>query len=176
MAKKGYAKRYAQAAFEIALEKKEPDKWQSDLEKIASLAEDETVAAWLENPKVNFDVKAKLLGEQLGEVGPLALNLTYILIIRGRLSMARDIADEFKRLLNSYHGIEEAEVITAVPLDDKDEQHLAEQLAGIVGKQVLIKPRVDPGIVGGVVARIGDQLLDASTASRLQALKRELAK
>ncbi len=176
MARRGYAKRYGQAVFEIALEKKELDRWQSDLQKIASLTEDAAVAAWLENPKVHLDLKLKLLPEQLGDISPLALNLAYLLVARGRLSMASGIADEYQRLLDSYRGVEQAEVITAVPLNEEEKKRLAERLGDIIGKKVELKTKVEPGVIGGVVARIGDKLLDASTSTKLLALKQELAR
>jgi len=174
MARRGYAKRYAQAIFEIALERNELDRWQSDLGKIARLGEDATVTAWLENPKLHFDIKTRLLSEQLGDINPLALNLACLLVARGRLSLAGDIAEEYQRLLDSYRGIEQAEVTTAIPLEDKDKQSLAQRLGAVVGKKVVLKLKVDPSLIGGIVARIGDKLLDGSTSSKLLALKREL--
>jgi F-type H+-transporting ATPase subunit delta len=174
MARRDYAKRYSQAIFEIALERKELDKWQADLSKIASLGDDATIVAWFESPKFPFDAKAKLLSERLGDINPLALNLAYLLIARGRLSMAGDIADEYQRLLDSYNGIERAEVTTAVPLDDEDETRLAERLSAVIGKKVVLKPQVDSSLLGGFIARIGYRLLDGSTSSRLAALKRTL--
>ncbi len=89
--------------------------------------------------------------------------------------MLGDIADEYQRLLDSYRGIEEAEVTTAIPLDDEDKLRLGERLGAIVGKKVVIKPEVDSSLIGGIVARIGGKLLDGSTRSRLEALKRELS-
>lgn len=175
MARRIYAKRYSQAVFEIALETKELDRWQSDLTKIASLSKDATLIAWLESPKFHFDDKARLLREQLGDVSPLALNLIYLLITRGGLSMVSDIANEYQRLLDSHRGIEQAEVTTAVPLDDEDKLKLEEHLSAVVGKKVVLKPEVDPSVLGGIVAKIGDKLLDGSTRSKLVALKRELA-
>ena len=175
MARRIYAKRYSQAVFEIALETKELDRWQSDLEMIASLSEDATLIAWLESPKFHFDDKARLLREQLGDVSPLALNLIYLLITRGGLSMVSDIANEYQRLLDSHRGIEQAEVTTAVPLDDEDKLKLEEHLSAVVGKKVVLKLEVDPSVLGGIVAKIGDKLLDGSTRSKLVALKRELA-
>ncbi len=70
MAKVAYAKRYAQAVFEIALDKQELDRWQSDLRRIASLGEDTAFTTLLENPKLRFDDKARLLSEQLGDIIP----------------------------------------------------------------------------------------------------------
>ncbi|MFC1974487.1 ATP synthase F1 subunit delta [Chloroflexota bacterium] len=175
MARRVYPKRYAQAVFNIALERKELDRWQADLRKIASLCEDAVFMSWLESPKFHFDDKAKLVSERLGEVNPLALNLVYLLITRGRLSMVGDIVDEYQRLLDSYRGIEHGEVITAVPLDDKDKLRIEEHLSAIVGKKVVLKPEVDSDLVSGVIVRIGGKLLDGSTRSQLEALRRELA-
>ena len=176
MARRFYAKRYAQAVFEIALGRKELDRWQSDLRTIASLGEDATLIAWLENPKFRFDDKVGLLSEQFGDLNPLTLNLVYLLAARGRLSMIGDIADEYQRLLDSYRGIEQAEVITAVPLDDEDRLRLGECLGAVVGKKVVVKPEVDSSLIGGFIARIGGKLLDGSTRSKLEALKRELVR
>jgi len=175
MARGVYAKRYAQAVFEIALERDELDKWQSDLRKIARLGEDATLIAFLESPRFHFDDKFRLLSEKLGDINPLALNLVYLLVARGRLSMLADIADGYQRLLDSYRGIEQAEVTTAIPLDDEDRLKLAEQLGAVVGKKVVVKSEVDSSLIGGVIARIGGKLLDGSTRSKLTALKKELS-
>jgi len=176
MAARGFAKRYSQAVFEIAREREELDRWQSDLEKIARLSEDATLRAWLENPRVPFDLKAKSLSEQPGDLSPLAVNLACLLVAKGRLDMAADISGEYQRLLNSYRGIEEAELTTAITLNDEDQADLAERLGAIVGKKVVLKTKVDPGLIGGFAARIGDRLLDASTRSRLDTLEKELAR
>jgi len=175
VARNVYAKRFSQAAFKIALETKELDRWQSDLKKIASLGKDAAVISLLQDPRFHFDSKAKLLSEQLGDINPLALNLVYLLITRGKLNMVGEIADEYQRLLDSYRGIEQAEVTTAIPLDDEDKQRLAEYLGAAVGKKIVVKPEVDSKLIGGIVARVGDKLLDGSTRSKLAALREELA-
>ena len=174
MARRAYAKRYAQAIFGIALEQKELDKWQADLKKIVSVVGDAAFRVALENPKFPFEAKARLLSEQMKDINPLALNLVYLLVSRGRLDIIDDIAGEYQRLLDSYHGIAQAEVITAVSLDDKNKQKLAEYLGAIVGKKVAVKSEVDPSLIGGIIARIEGKLLDGSTRSKLGALKREL--
>jgi F-type H+-transporting ATPase subunit delta len=131
--------------------------------------------AWLESPKVHLDDKARLLSARLPDINPLALNLVSLLIARGRLNMIGEIANEYRRLLDSYRGIEPAEVTTAIPLDDEAKERLAEKLGAMVGKKVVLKPEVDPGVIGGIIARIGGKLLDGSTRTRLEALRRELA-
>jgi F-type H+-transporting ATPase subunit delta len=175
VARRFYARRYAQAVFDIAREKKELDKWQSDLNKVAALSSDATVMALLESPKVLFEVKAKLLSGQLGGIEPLALNLVYLLVARGRLSMLGDIAYEYQLLLDNYRGIARAEVTTAIALDDKDIAELEERLGAMVGKKVVVEARVDSSLIGGMVARVGGKLLDGSTISKLMAMRKALA-
>ena len=175
MARRFSARRYAQAIFEIALEKKRLDKWQSDLEKIAQLGQDATIAAFLESPDVHFEDKASLLSERLGDINPLVLNLVYLMLTKGRVDMLADVVDEYQHLLDSYHGIERAGVTTAVPLDDEARLRLSESLSDIVGKKVILEPEVDPSLIGGVMVKVAGKLLDGSTRSKLAALKREMS-
>ena len=176
MAKKTHARRYAQALFDIAIERQELDKWQSELTKIAVLGEDPATAALLENPKLRFEDKKKLLAGVLTDVSPQALNLVYLLVTKGNLSIVEDIADDYQEMLDKYRGIERADVFTAVPLDDEDKRKLEARLGVIVDKKVIIKQEVDPDLIGGIVARMGGKLLDGSVRSRLAALKSEIEK
>lgn len=176
MVKTSSARRYAQAVFEIARETKELDRWRSDLEQIAGAAGDTGFMALLESPRLPFDAKAKILSERLKGISPLALNLVLLLATRDKLGIIGDIADDYQQRLDSYRGIEPAEVITAIPLDDEDQRKLAGSLGVVVGRKVVLKTtRVDPGLIGGIVARVGGKLLDGSTRGRLAALRRELA-
>jgi F-type H+-transporting ATPase subunit delta len=174
MARKAYARRYAQAVFEIALEKKELERWQTDLQKVAVAVSDSTLLAVLENPKIKLEEKSGLLSRILGDISPLTLNLVLLLIARAGIGMVGEIAGEYQRLLDAYRGIQAADVTTAVPLDDKDKRELAEKLGSLVDAKVSLKSEVDPGILGGIIARVGGKLLDGSTRSKLIALKKEL--
>src|SRR3972149_1522736 len=86
--------------------------------------------------------KVALLQERLPGADPLVLNYAGLLVARGRRRLAGDIAEEYERLLDAYHGIEHAEVITAVPLEGEETELLAQRLAGMVGERVV-------GAVGG---------------------------
>jgi F-type H+-transporting ATPase subunit delta len=175
VARRVYARRYARAVFEIAQEKKELDRWQKDLKKIAALGDDAAFMALISNPKVGFAKKEELLAKVLGDVNPLARNLVYLLASRGRLAMVSEIAEEYHRLLDGYRGIEHAEVVTAVPLDVRERKKLEAELGVVVGGKVVLETSVDPSLVGGMVVRVGGKLLDGSTRSQLLALKKELA-
>ena len=177
MANSTHARSYSQAAFKIALEEKELNRWQSDLRKIASLVKDEALFKLLENPEVPFDNKSKVLSERLGDINPEALKMVSLLVTKGRLGMIGDIADEYQRLVDNYRGIEGAEVAevtTAIPLDDEEKLRLAQRLTSIIGKPIVLKPKVDSSLIGGVIIRVGDKLIDGSIRSKLVALKRDL--
>ena len=174
MAKKTYARRYAQAVFEMALGRKELELWQADLQKIAATVADANVLAALESPRVKLDDKTRLLVSLVGKINLLALNLVGLLISRSAIGMAGEISAEYQRRLDEYHGVVPAGVVTAVPLDDADRKKLAGDLGKMVGKEVVIEAEVDPEILGGIIARVGGKLLDGSTRSKLAALRREL--
>jgi F-type H+-transporting ATPase subunit delta len=168
-------KRYAQAVFEIALESNKLKEWQSDLRKIARLIQDTEFASLIENPKLPFELKAKLAREILGKINPMALNLVYLLIAKGKLKNAGQLADEYERLLNDHYGIKTAEVTTAIALDNTERERLSHHLEAIIGKKVSVNIQVNPDILGGFIARIDDSLIDGSIRNKLEMLKKSLA-
>ncbi|MFC1934847.1 ATP synthase F1 subunit delta [Chloroflexota bacterium] len=175
MAEKSFARRYAQAVFEIALETKELDQWQANLEKVTGKLGEPAFASFLGSPKFRFDEKDNLLSQQMKGINPLVLNLVRLLITRSRLELIGSITDEYQRLLDSYRGIERAELITAVPIDSKHEQKLAEYLGKMIGKKVIPESKIDRRLIGGIIARVGGKLLDGSTRSKMTSLKRGIS-
>jgi len=169
-------KRYAQAAFELAMQRNELESWQVSLRKIAELSTDEAFTALVENPKLPFEVKKSLLEERLGDVNPLALNLACLLVHRGKLGTTGNVSREYDRLLDAYHGIEHAEVVTALSLDEKDKERISSQLGEMVNRKVIVDAVIDSSVIGGFTAKIGDILIDGSVRNRLDALRRNLVK
>ena len=174
MARLTSGKRYAQAAFKLALEKTELDSWQASLKKIAEMSTDGKLVALLENPKLPFEAKKAILAERLGKINPLALNLTYLLVHKHRLSIAGDISLQYDRLLDAHYGVERVEVITALPLGGGDKEKISSRLGEITGSKIAIDAQVDPSIIGGIKAKIGDTLIDGSIRNRLEALRKSL--
>jgi F-type H+-transporting ATPase subunit delta len=175
MAKGVSGKRHAQAVFQIALEEKQLDRWLTDVERIAAVLGDAEIAAVLANPKVSPDKKKDVLDRGLEGVSPTAMNLAQLLVARNRLHLVQSLAVEYKRLMNAYGGVELAEVTTAIPISDQDGERVGKGLAAISGKRVTLELDVDPGILGGFVARLGDKLIDASARTRLQELRKSIA-
>jgi F-type H+-transporting ATPase subunit delta len=170
------ARRYAEAAFELAAERHTVDAWTRDLQTIADFASEADVGRVLESGRVPAGEKLRLVTAALEpHVSPLAMNLVKLLAARNKLHLAREIFDAFRERADDRRGVAHATVTTAVPLADDERQAIATRLSTLTGKRVDVTPVVDEAIIGGVVARIGDQLIDGSTRTKLIALKRRLA-
>jgi F-type H+-transporting ATPase subunit delta len=174
VARTARAKRYAQAVFQIAQQTGEYDKWLSDLETLGNLKKDDIYFKALASPALTYDDKARLLREHFAGISPMAVNLVSLLIERRILGILPGIWLEFQGLLDAYRGIERATVSTAVSLDDDERRQLEDRLGTITGKKVAVTATVNPSLIGGVVARFGGKLLDGSTRSKLEALKKEI--
>ena len=168
------ARRYAQAIFQIAQVKNNLDEWREALRKLAEIVKDEQIMDLIDHPKVPFKLKAELIKQKMATSNELVLNLCYLLILKGRLKNAEQLADEYEGLLDEQHGIKHAVVTTAVPVDEADKRKITGQLEKITGKKITIKLQVNPNIIGGIVARIEDTLIDGSVRNRLDMLKRGL--
>ena len=175
MARAGSARRYAQAAFQIASENGELDRWMDDLIVLAQAVEDGELASFLDSPQVALARKRRLVESTLGEsVSPLALNLISLLASRNVAGILPQVTDQYQRLVDGHRGIERGEVVSAVAMDEEQRRRVQELLQAIIGKEVRLTTRVESGILGGLVARVGDRVIDGSTAAKLEAMRREL--
>jgi F-type H+-transporting ATPase subunit delta len=168
------ARRYAEAAFQIAREQGTEERWLEGLSLMAAVFSDPEVVRVMQEARISTADKTGLAERALEGVDPLALNLARLLVHRGRTALAPQIAEAFREVVDAERGIAHAVVTTAVPLSEAEARAVNEKLREISGKQVVVETRVDEGIIGGLVARIGDKLIDGSTRSRLAALKRRL--
>ena len=168
------ARRYAEASFLIAHEQGTEERWSEGLALMAAVFSDPEIVAVMQEARVPGADKMRLAEGALQDVDPLVLNLARLLVHRGRTALAPQIAEAFQELTDAERGIAHAVVTTAVPLSDAETREVAEKLSEISGKQVVVEAQVDEGIIGGLVARIGDKLIDGSTRSHLTALKRRL--
>jgi F-type H+-transporting ATPase subunit delta len=170
------ARRYAQAAFDIARDQNALDQWKHDLDLAAAIFYNPQVAHDFDDPKVSEANKRSVVTQNLqGKISPQALNLIYLLVKRGRTNLIGKVAAEFTDFYNRARNIAIADVTTAMPLGDEEMRKVAATLSRITGKQVQVHAHVDPRIIGGLVARIGDELIDASIATRLHELAMRMA-
>lgn len=168
------ARRYGEAAFELALERGELDRWADDLRALAQVLAEPGAVAFFESARVPEAEKERVLEQVLEGIGPLAWNLVRLLVSRGRLGLTPQIALAFQELVDEHRGVAHAVVSTAVPLTAPQVEAVAARLGDLTGKQVVVEAQEEPGIIGGLVARIGDRLIDGSTRGKLESLKREL--
>lgn len=175
VARSGIARRYAEAVFEIAEAHDSFDRWTEELQAIAAVQRQPQLAGFVASPAVGMAAKDSLLTQHLEGMSQESMNLVRLLLRKGRFVLAPQIADHYRDLLNEHRGIETAEVTSAVPLSPEETKAIAQRLSAMTGRKVTVEVDIDPAIIGGIVARIGDQLIDASVRGRLQALKRRLA-
>jgi F-type H+-transporting ATPase subunit delta len=168
-------KRYARAAFELAMEKNELEVWQEGLKKMADLATDQRLMTLLQDPRIPFDAKKDLLQKGLGEVHPLVFNLSVLLVSKGILSRSGDIFEQYIHLLDAHRGVERARVTTALPLGTEEKEVVSRRLGEIVDRKLVIDGQVDSSIIGGFIARLGDTLIDGSIRQKLETLKKNMA-
>lgn len=167
-------KRYARAAFELAMERNELEVWQEGLKKMADLATDQGLMALLQDPRIPFDAKKDLLQKGLGKIHPLVFNLAALLVSKGSLSRGGDIFQQYIQLLDAHRGVERARVTTALPLGTEEKEAVSRRLGEIVDRKVVMDGQVDSSIIGGFIARLGDTLIDGSIRQKLESLKKNL--
>jgi F-type H+-transporting ATPase subunit delta len=161
----------------VASESGELDRWLSELTELARIMQMPSARTVFASPAVPSEQKQAAIEHLLPNASPLLRNFLSILAIRDRLREVPDIAEAFRELINEQRGVVEAEVTTAVPLDAELERVVAQRLATYLERrpdQVTLKSKVDPSIIGGVVARVGDRVIDDSIRGRLDRLRRAL--
>ena len=182
MAKKPTAKRYAKAVFLLAQEQDKLEDWQTQLTALGACLVGEEALTYLEAPSVAWKRKevllqsiVTLLSQQGSHIDPSIQNLVSLLAQRGSMRQIAAIADEYQTLLDHYYGRHRAEVVTATELTDSQKDGLGNLLTNYFGQQVVMSFRQDPSVLGGMIARVGDRLIDASTKRRLDQLAKTLA-
>lgn len=174
MAETRVASRYVKSLLSLAVEQNALDAVYSDMLSFSKIVkENREFALMLRNPIIKHDKKRDILEKIFkGKVNKLTLAIFDIITAKNREPLLPAIAEEFHHAYNVYKNIGEATVTTAVPLDAA----LRAEIEGIVKKlsdkkQVEIKEKVNPEMIGGFVLNVGDRQVDASIKNKLKALK-----
>jgi F-type H+-transporting ATPase subunit delta len=169
------ARRYARALFEVA-----GDAYEAIGDQLAGVAaaidQNRDIAALFANPSTPPDLRRKILDAviQQAAVPPMLGNTLRLLDDRGRLSYLGSIARAYAALVDERAGRVRARITAARPLGSDVEKHLADALASATRRNVLMETGVDPRLLGGVVAQVGNVLYDGSLRTQLENLRREL--
>ena len=166
------ARRYAEAAFEIAERDDSMEAWLAALTVAEQRLADPQVTRLLVNPAIPTTSRVEVLERILGdEVAGPPRNLFALMVRRGRFELLPAVVREFRRLYARREGIVEATVTSAAELDEAEQKALLERLVDMTGSRVEMKLRVDPQLLGGVQVRVGDELIDGSVRGRLERMR-----
>jgi F-type H+-transporting ATPase subunit delta len=169
------ARRYAEAAFEIGVENQTLDRWLNDLRTIADYLGARQLTFILSEPNIQFERKEQVVRDLLQDkVQKDALGLALLIVERQHVEGVKQVRDEFERLYDNYRGQAHAELTTAAPLDDDLREQVKADLQRVTGKRIILHERVDPTILGGAIARVGDTLIDGSVRRKLSLLRQQI--
>lgn len=170
------ARRYAQAFFAIAQEKNQVDKLEEELNLVVeAMKSNADLAKFIDHQLVDPLVKKETMDMLFAnKVSDITLHLLELLVDKHRETIIGDIVDEFMSYANETRNIQEAEIVSASELKDKDIAEIKQKLVAYTGKDVRLTAKVSPDLIGGIKVRIGDKIIDSSIQSRLQGLKSAL--
>ncbi len=165
--------RYALALFELARDNKQLDSVESSVSALKSaLGESDDLRALINSPVIGRDEAAKAVAAVAKAIGldPLVGNFLGVLAQARRLSQLPAAIRAFETLLSQHKGESRAEVVSAYALTDDQVSALQQSLKTRVGRDVAVDLKVDPSILGGLVVKIGSQMIDSSIRTRLNTL------
>jgi len=177
MSNQASAGRYAKALLDVVVKEADPVKTEQDLAAYAQLFESSAdLRRALTNPAVPVQAKRGILEQLTARIKPVAPvgKLMLLLADRDRLELLPDLLVAYRDRLMDYQQVVRAEVTTAMPLPDAQAAQLRDRLARVTGRKVTMTTRVDPAIIGGVVARVGSTVYDGSVATQLARLREKL--
>ena len=168
-------RRYADAAFEIALRDKTVDTWRKELEAAAATSTAGELESVLANPAIPLEERVSVAEKVFASLSGPVRNLILLLIRRRRIEQLPRVAAEFGRLDDKRNGLTHATATSAAPLGADEIRAITARLEELTGGKVALETAVDPSLLGGVVVRVGDRLLDGSVRGRLERLRGQLA-
>lgn len=168
---------YAQALFSVAQAEDALEDVQDELFRFArALDQENQLRETLTDPALPIERKKAVLQDILGErASRHTISIVGFLVEQGKARDLTAIVDELVALASEHRDAAVAEVRTAVQLDDRQRDELAKALEQATGKKVELKVVVDPSILGGVIARVGDQVIDGSIKRRLEMARDQLS-
>ncbi len=170
------ARPYAKAAFEVARSAKDLDSWSSSLALAAVLTQQSSVAKLLESPTLTAEQKATVLTDLCGdEINAKVKSFIAVLAENKRLDLLVSIQELFENLKAQQEKFSDVKVISAFELDDNVEKALAEKLKTVLESDVTLSTTVDNSLLGGVIVRAGDTVIDGSVKGRLNKLAESFA-
>lgn len=166
-----YARPYARAAFETAIADGNLKAWSASLGLLAALVQDTKVAGYLSDPSRNTGEQGQTLIDLAGsEIDAKAQNLVLVLAANKRLALLPEIAELFDALKADYEKTIDVDVVSAFGLDQNAENNLVAALKQRLQRDVKLNVSVDSSLIGGMIVRAGDLVIDGSVRGKLNKL------
>jgi F-type H+-transporting ATPase subunit delta len=164
---------YAETLLILAKRDGKAEEWGTLIESIASaMQEDQTLKTFLESPKLAASRKIEILKAALGErVPPLFLRFLETVIVKRRQMVIPEIAQEYRALIDVSEDRVHANVTVAREPAEGEKDALVKQLSRLFGKRVVPHISINPAILGGVIVKVGDTVMDGSVRRRLASLR-----
>jgi ATP synthase F1 delta subunit len=170
------ARVYARALFDAALEVRAVEPVGRDLgDFVAALAASASLRDVLADPQIDTSAKLRILVEITRGGQPLVANALQLMLDRGRFGLVAELREAYEALAATEADIVRVEVTSAMELPATAREEIAARVAEAAGRRVELAARVDPGIIGGLVLRVGDVIVDGSVQARIRQLRRRLA-
>ena len=171
------ARRYAKALLLIGKEDDRTDTYREELDRVAQLFEHEKeLEQAVCNPLYKLEDREKLMAvviEKL-ELSPVMSSFFKLLFTKGRIGYLSDINSFYQKLADQLKGIERASLTSAVELSSETVEKISQTLVQMTGKEIILEKALDPDLIGGVVTRIGDLVLDGSVKTQLLNMRESL--
>ena len=170
------AKNYAETLLELARRAKDLEGWGRMIMEVAdALDADASLRLFLDTPRVSADAKNEILARAFQDRMPRHfVRFLQTLVSNRRQALIPEIADEYRALLDEAEGRVHAYVTVARESSEADKQLIAKELSRVLGKTVIPHLTVNPEILGGLVVRVGDEIMDGSVRRRLSSLRNQL--
>lgn len=170
------ARRYARALFNAAVRAQSIEPVNEALQQLLSVLHEQPPLRYLLlNPLIPRERKQRMVQETIGRsTHPLLASLLSVLVDKRRERLLPEVAREFGELRDEHLGIVRVQATTAYPLDSQQQEALIRSLERHTSRTVVLDTRVDPSLIGGIVVRIGDTIIDGSVRGQLLRLRQYL--
>ena len=171
------ARPYANAVYDLAEQTGALDSWSDALSNLSAVVNDEQVSALLNNPEMGKQQKGELVTGVLGDkLNKHQQNLVKLMAENGRLTIMADVQEQFEVARAKAENKVDAEVISAFELSAEQTNELVNTLKNKLGCDVTLTTTIDESLIGGVVIKAGDTIIDASMKSQLDSLALSLGR
>jgi F-type H+-transporting ATPase subunit delta len=170
------ARAYAQSLLDLADRAQQSKEIGQELEQVTKVVEsDPKLTAFFSNPAISDADRGAVLEKAFrGRVADLLVNTLLVMNRKNRLNLLRQMADAYAELLQQRQGIIEVDLYVAERLTPDQLELARQKVSAALRREAVVHQYVDPSLIGGVLIRVEDRLLDASVRARLRAVRRQL--